>query len=423
MISGYPCPDAERNFTYPPEWSQRLSRRYNFSADHYLGASDEEVIEDGLNMMRRRTDLALSLVSDGAIDVCVMVLGAIDRAQHDLFKYAAPRFSAHGPASRDLRQAINRHYEVADEQVGRLLETLAPGGVALVISDHGGGPHPPRYFHTNAWLRTHGWLAVKGGTTGSRRGILRRGIHTLRQWMPFEESLRRLLPDVIVNRVRRHTLNITDVDWTHTRAYRFPMYYPAEGIEINLRGRQPQGTVEPGAEYEQRVDDIVQALRDARDPETGEPIAREVYCRDEIYRGPYLDIAPDVVFVCHPSHRSDVELRGQFTGPVDLDALRKYNGVHTMDGILFAYGEGITRGKEISGARLVDIAPSVLYLTGLPVPRDMDGRVLTEILTEERSTVPVEYVDAEDWGSEQAHLTAEDEAAILEKLRGLGYVD
>lgn len=423
MVSGYPCPDTKRNYTYPPEWGETLTQSYNLSVDHYLNAGDEKILKDGLDMLRRRTDLALDLASKGKIDVCVMVLGAIDRAQHDFFKYADTRFPAYHTAPPEFREAINRHYEVADEQVGRLLETLAPDGVALIISDHGGGPHPSRYFHTNAWLCAHGWLATRKSGAVSTTNLFRRGIQVIRQWLPFEETLRRMLPESIVNQARSYTLNITDMDWSRTKAYRFPMYHPAEGIEINLKGRQSQGYVEPGAEYEQLVGEIMQALHDAHDPETGGAVVQEAYFKEEIYSGPYLDIAPDIVFVCCPSHRTGVELGGDFTDPVDLDALQKYNGVHTMDGILFVCGKGIVRGKEIIGAHLVDIAPTVLHLAGLPVPKEMDGRVLTEIFTEDRAAVPVKYVETETWRAMQTKLTPKEEADMLEKLRGLGYVE
>ena len=150
MVSGYPCPDVKRNYAYPADWGETLVERYNFDADHYLNARDAKILADGLDMLRKRTDLALDLISQQAIDVCVMVLGEIDRAQHDFFKYADERFPASQAAPAELRQAIDSHYKVSDEQVGRLLETLAPDGVVLIISDHGGGPHPTRYFHTNA---------------------------------------------------------------------------------------------------------------------------------------------------------------------------------------------------------------------------------------------------------------------------------
>jgi predicted AlkP superfamily phosphohydrolase/phosphomutase len=93
---------------------------------------------------------------------------------------------------------------------------------------------------------------------------MREGLATARRLLPFEERLRRLLPAGVVHRARQIGLNIADVDWSRTRAYRFNMYHPAEGIEINLKGRQPQGVVEPGAEFESLVTDIVAALNPLR---------------------------------------------------------------------------------------------------------------------------------------------------------------
>ncbi len=425
MLSGYPCPDAQQNYTYPPEWAASLQRAYNFSADHYLRASDEDILRDGLDMLRQRTDLALDLVADGQIDVCVVVLGEIDRAQHDFFKYSDSRFSASRGAPAHLREAIHRHYEVADEQVGRMMDSLASDGVMLVVSDHGGGPHPPRYFHTNAWLRSRGWLQVREGRGRSFSAWARRGVEAVRAHLPFEEALRRRLPGRLVNRARTFTLNIADVDWTQTRAYRFPMYYPAEGIEINLRGRQPQGIVSPGGEYERLVVELMRALREERDPETGEPFAQEVYSKEEIYHGPYLDIAPDIVFVCQQTHRTGAEVGGAFASDVDLDALDKDNGVHTMDGIFFAYGAEVVKGKELAGAHLQDIAPTVLHLAGVPSPMEMDGKMLEAIFAtvESRTLSPSDSTAALEPPGGLGEITPEDEEDMLRKLRGLGYVE
>jgi hypothetical protein len=116
-------------------------------------------------------------------------------------------------------------------------------------------------------------------------------------------------------------------------------------------------------------------------------------------------------------------VHGHSITPVDLASLDKYNGVHTMDGILIAYGQGIAANKVVSGARLRDIAPTVLHLAGLPVPRQMDGRVLTDILTAERAVEPIEYSDTGNWEADQVVLSDQEEADMLNKLRGLGYVE
>lgn len=425
LLSGYPCPDARRNYTHPPELGESLPESYNFSVDHYLNATPEQILHDGLEMLERRTSLALQMIDEMKLDVCVLVLGEIDRAQHDFWRFAAPRFPEYDTASAAFREAIARHYEVSDAQVGRLLERAGDRVPLVVMSDHGGGPHPECYFHTNAWLREHGWLELNRAQPSLFSKVMREGLATARRLLPFEERLRRLLPAGIVHRARQVSLNIADVDWSRTRAYRFNMYHPAEGIEINLKGRQPQGVVEPGAEFESLVTDIVAALREAVDPETGQPFVAEVCRKEEIYHGPYRDIAPDIVLVFGAGHKAGIESAGAATGAVALGELpRELSGVHTMDGIFIARGPGIRRGATLTAGQIVDLAPTILHLAGQAVPAAMDGRVLTDIFEPEyAATHPVQYAKVALDVSEDVAVSDEDDAVMRDKLRGLGYVD
>jgi predicted AlkP superfamily phosphohydrolase/phosphomutase len=426
MLSGYPCPDAQQNYTHPPELARSLPESYNFSVDHYLNATPRQILDDGLEMLARRTSLALRTIDELGLDVCVLVLGEIDRAQHDFWRYADARFPEQATADDAFRQAIARHYEVSDQQLGRLLAQVGDDVPVLVMSDHGGGPHPGRYFHTNAWLREQGWLTTRHQAPSLRSRLLRQGIAAVRRRLPFEEKLRRMLPAGLVNRARQVSLNIADVDWSQTQAYRFNMYHPAEGVEINLKGRQPQGIVAPGAEFERLVSEIMEALRRATDPETGRPIVAELYRKEEIYDGPYLEIAPDLVVVLDAEHKAGLESAGPATTPVPLgDLPRDHSGVHTMDGILIAHGPGIRRGASLSGAQIGDLAPTILYLAGRPVPADMDGRVLEALFEPDYLAAhPVVRGDrAQATAPDTGAVSDEDDAAMRDKLRGLGYID
>jgi predicted AlkP superfamily phosphohydrolase/phosphomutase len=294
------------------------------------------------------------------------------------------------------------------------------------MSDHGGGPHPERFFHTNAWLRAGGWLSLNRARPGFASRAKRQALAWVRARLPFEERLRRLLPARIVHRARQVSLNIADVDWSQTRAYRFNMYHPAEGIAINLKGRQPQGIVSPGAEYDSLVADIMAALRQATDPETGRPIVAEVYRRDEIYDGPYLEIAPDIVLVLGPGHKAGVESSGASTAAAPLGGLpRDLSGVHTMDGILIARGPGIQQGIEIENSQIADLAPTILHLAGQPVPPTMDGRVLGELFTpDDLARRPISYsAESRLQVGDESSVSDQDDRAMRDKLRGLGYID
>src|SRR3954471_8447251 len=83
------------------------------------------------------------------------------------------------------------------------------------------------------------------------------------------------------------------VDWSRSQAYRIPLYPPAEGIVVNLRGRQEQGAVEPGEEYERVRDQILEELGSLRDPATGAPVVQWAKRREQLYTGAHLEQAPD----------------------------------------------------------------------------------------------------------------------------------
>ena len=111
LLSGYPCPDTKRNYTYPPSWSDTLPQSYNFSADYFLNASEEEVLSNGLGMLKSRTDMVVKLAKEEPLDALVVVLGETDRAQHDFWGYRDPRFSGfHSPRAATFGDAIDRHY-------------------------------------------------------------------------------------------------------------------------------------------------------------------------------------------------------------------------------------------------------------------------------------------------------------------------
>jgi predicted AlkP superfamily phosphohydrolase/phosphomutase len=425
MLSGYPCPDAHKNYTFPQAYADSLTERYNFSADYYLAASEEEVWRNGLEMLRKRTSLAIELIRKENLDACVLVLGEIDRAQHDFWKYYDSSFPAyHSKNGHAFREVIAEHYEVSDAQVGRLLELADEQTTVVVMSDHGAGPHPSRYFHTNSWLKSLRLLEQRSSRIERTAGGMRRGLEIIRSILPFEERVRRMLPAGVVHGARQISLNISSVDWSRTKAFRFPMYHPAEGIEINLRGRQPQGIVEPGAEYEETRDLIVDQLRRARDPETGVAIVEEIHKQEEIYSGPYLQIAPDIVFVTSPQFKAEREIGPEYVCPVPLDQLEKYNGLHQMDGIFIAQGRRIKAASAVEGAGIMDVAPTVLYAMGLPVPEHMDGRVLVDAFVPSylhahppqytSGSAPIQGLDS--------GLSPEDERAMRDKLRGLGYL-
>ena len=218
------------------------------------------------------------------------------------------------------------------------------------------------------------------------------------------------------------------VVWTETKAFSRGV---GRFIWLNVRGREPKGIVDSDTEYEELRTWLQEVLLSVRDPVTEEAAFRAVHRREEIYRGPFLDRAADLVLIW-----SDVPLKGlhcELDGrditvdqPHDDQDL-PWTGGHRDLGILIVRGPGIRQGVELPICHLCDITPTLLYLFGQPVPRDLDGRVLTEMF-EENGRRPIEFTEESVIPSDACSVDerpfSQKEMDIVEdRLRALGYLE
>ena len=172
------------------------------------------------------------------------------------------------------------------------------------------------------------------------------------------------------------------INWGETQAYSLGA---CGNIFMNVTGREPQGIVAPGAEYASLREQIKDELELLRDPETGQSLVKQVHRREELYSGPYLEEAPDLIIEWHDYRywgrgRYDQSVPTIFEPPSTWDfSDLPLTGTHRPDGIFVGSGPGIPHGQSLAGAQLIDLTPTALAFLGVPVPRSMDGRVLTEM--------------------------------------------
>src|SRR5262249_52047036 len=159
--------------------------------------------------------------------------------------------------------------------------------------------------------------------------------------------------------------------WSRTKAYSRGNFGQ---IFLNLKGRQTQGCVEP-ADARGLIDDLKAGLKEICHPETGRPLVERVYEAEELYHGPHMRHAPDLTVVLTDWRYRTIGLH-DFTPHRVISRGFGPTGDHRMEGILIAAGPAFRAGVVPDRANLLDIAPTVLRVLGVPVPADMDGRVL-----------------------------------------------
>ena len=180
--------------------------------------------------------------------------------------------------------------------------------------------------------------------------------------------------------------------------------------------------VEVGREYEELRERVAERLSALEDPETGQRVIEAVYRREEIYQGPYLERMPDLV----AKPKGGYTIATRFRGGVLFEPMSDHlTGGHRAEGILIVKGKGLAKGKKIEGATIMDLAPTILYILGVPIPEDMDGRPLHQAFTREHlEEHEMEYEERRRVdGSVEGGYSKEEEEVVAERLRGLGYLE
>jgi predicted AlkP superfamily phosphohydrolase/phosphomutase len=351
----------------------------------------------------------------------VHILGT-DRIQHEFWHCIDESHPEHKGEAPRYKNAILDYYKEIDSQLERLLKFADDQTTVMVISDHGFGPLH-KFVYLNTWLLDQGFLTLKtSGMAALKRLAFKLGFSPTNIYRIVETiglggmrggmdmGSRQALLDTLF-------LSFQDVDWSRTKAY-------ARGnfgqIFINLAGREPEGIVRPGADYDQTVSEIIERLPTLRDPETGKSLVERAERRETLFNGPLLDRAPDIaLFMADETY---VGL-GTADFPANQAASRAIGntGDHRYNGIFMMQGRGVQGGK-LESANLIDVAPTVLHLLGVPIPADVDGHVLTEGLTADLQEVQRSAAAGTVESNPQAAYTPEEEKEILDHLQNLGYL-
>lgn len=429
MVSGFLTPPGARDFIHPPELAQAIEKEVGRFTPHYPGETyalgrEEKFLHEIERMTTKTIQTMDFLMRNYPWDLFVGVIQSTDLVQHCLWKFEDrdhPLFTEHPR----VQGAFLKNYQAIDRYLESLLRELDNRTLLFIISDHGFG-YIEKEFFVNNWLMEEGYLVLKKQTTTFlkkalfKMGIVPMRIHKLSAALgidlskPLAKNREKLFTGL-----NRWILSLADVDWGRSKAY-------AMGnmgfINVNLRGREPQGIVEPGRDYEALLDNISERLLKLRDPQSGLPLVSRILRNQEICWGPKAPEGPDL-FVVMKDYA--YHLRGDFlfSSHRTVEDLWLISGAHREEGILLIWGQGVRSGYRLSGATIMDIGPTILGLMGGQIPNDMDGTCLMELLTEEkRNEMSIQYVSSEMEGPEETSLSAEEEEVLKKQLKNLGYL-
>src|SRR5438874_3765268 len=230
--------------------------------------------------------------------------------------------------------AIPHFYQQIDQVLGEVLPKLDNDTTLLVLSDHGFAPYY-RSFNLNTWLLNNGYIKMKSGA------------------------------------VADSTEPLAGVDWSQTRAYGLGL----NGLYVNLRGRERNGAVQPGADSDALIREIKDKLLTVIDPKSGQHVITRVDIAKEVYQGPYSQSGPDLLVGYNRGYRAGWKtILGAFPPDILEDNTNPWSGDHCMD-YTQVPGVLLSNQKIVAGApSLTDIAPTILAEFGILKSKDMLGR-------------------------------------------------
>lgn len=421
LVSGLDTPGLNARYTWPPAFKEKV-QDLHFIAVGTIGKSHQRYLQETLAGVDKRFALFRRTQTMTPLDFYMGVVMETDAIQHCSWHLLSrPEHPQH--------DAILQVYQRIDAHLAEMLARMPDDVTLIIMSDHGAGPIA-RIIYLDRWLARQGWLHWR---SGHGRQTLQRGAQRA-----FHLA-QRFLPAGVKGRLKRFSrtqaamdalLTQSAIDWPRTAAYTAGNL---GAINLNIRGRDPEGVLAP-EQVDEFIDALTQALHALRDPETGQPMVARVMRRQEVYTGPMLARAPDLLIRwVDDKYLAVKDYDADPHGPVFGDRLKfgrhgaayalDQTGTHVMDGIVLMFGRNVRSGVHLSRANLLDLAPTILHLLSVPIPKNMDGSPLLGAFTAKIAQKRVIF----DENSPKTpffdeNLTLDEQKQLRERLQSLGYI-
>jgi len=377
----------------PAPLMAEITRRFGYHplADKYRVAIKPE--------RREEYDLLARDLLRGARTKAALSRWVFDKGPHDFFMtvFSEPHWAMHllwhlldethpcwsQERLRGYADIFRKLFGIIDRTIGELRE-VRPKSDLLVFSLSGMGPNYSGWHILPEVLTRIGM-----GSQFKRKGFVS-ALSPIRRWGPWKtraieriitpriiEAAKTFVPARFWDRWTRRMLHANS-GWRNSGAFCVPNDYSG-AIRINLEGREPNGTVKPGDEYQFVCDEISQALLELKHVETGRPVVQEVIQTHRIYVGDHLATLPDLLVLW-----TNESLVSGVSSPRVGEIRQKFpdrrTGSHRPWGFFAAAGPRIRSGVHLESVHLLDLAPTILSLLGVPPSPLYKGRVISELM-------------------------------------------
>ena len=312
-----------------------------------------QATEEALDLIERRFDVARALAQEYELDFLHLTIFYINSLHHDLWN----------------DEIVKQAWQVLDRGIGAILRDFE-GSNVIIMSDHGSN-EIHQVFYINTWLERQGYLKTSASLWLPRLlyrlGLNEERLFNIAQRLHLSRMAKRVVPRKIRDNIPSAIGTVeleqkeAKVIWEKSRALasgQGPIYLAADNTGLKR--------------------ELIDKLEKLTNPFTGLKVAQHVYQREDVYHGEFLAEAPSIIIDQSPH----THIRGSIGNKNIFEEPRRWRAENTAEGIFVAHGPSFKKGMEVNNVTILDLAPTILHLMGIPVPNDMDGRVLAEIFRE-----------------------------------------
>lgn len=400
MVTDFTTPSKEVDFTYPHELKNEILDKYpNFRFSEESKYSERrgdkrKFAEDMMGLADIQFELFTEIIKKDTFDFSMIVFMLTDHAQHWYWKYMD---KSHPEYTKDseFEDVIMKAYEKIDCFLGKLMK-MCPEHNIIIMSDHGAGPYY-KDVSINKWLMDEGYLFLKADQSYLKKTMRKIGINKLISvglnigfW-----SVVKKFPGIKNSVLNKMVPTYQDIDWSRTVAYSYGYYAPIYFNTSKIKNQKDKN----GLEVE-----IIKKLKELKEPFSDKPLIRKVWKKSDLYSGDEKKKLPDIILNMGDFTYGSSSTFLFSSNTIFSDPKTFKSGDHAIHGIFMAYGPDFKEGETIENAKIYDIAPTVLHMFDIPVPADMDGRVLKEIFKHDSEYVEKKVKYAKSGSSEKKRI-------------------